>query len=54
MSWDVLLLRLSEGVRNLSELTDDFESSLDANSEVMAILLELFPSLDVTDPTWWC
>jgi len=53
MSWDVLLLSVSPDVRTINDLGDDFAGeSLGTPTEVAHRLRQIFPALDLTDPSW--
>lgn len=53
MSWDVLVLRPPVDLRTIADADDDFQGeSLGTPAEVAGVLEQLFPSIDLTDPTW--
>ncbi|MFG3092849.1 hypothetical protein [Streptomyces sp. CAI-85] len=53
MSWDVLLLRLPEGVGSLHELPADCTSApLGRQSDVLVTVKQAVPEVDLSDPTW--
>ena len=52
MSWDVLIMRVPEGVTDLGDIPDDYDEPLCSHSELTARLRAVFPDIDLTDPTW--
>ncbi|WP_256639119.1 hypothetical protein [Streptomyces murinus] len=53
MSWDVLLLRLSDDVTSMHELPDDYSPKpLGRQCDVLAAVTQAVPEADLSDPTW--
>ena len=52
MSWDVMVMRIPEGLTSLDEISEDFDEPLCGLREVGPTLLSVFPDLDLSDPTW--
>ncbi|GAA4774903.1 hypothetical protein GCM10023329_24220 [Streptomyces sanyensis] len=53
MSWDVLLLRLPDGIASVQDMPDDCTPPpLGRQAEVLAAVSEAAPETDLSDPTW--
>lgn len=52
MSWDVLLLRLPQGVTAIDEIPDDHSEPLGPREEVLAAIAKATPAANLSDPTW--
>jgi hypothetical protein len=52
MSWDVIILNISGETRTVSELTDDSVIPLGSRDEVLSIIHNVFPQVNLSDPTW--
>ncbi|MGW0770776.1 hypothetical protein [Streptomyces sp. NPDC002676] len=53
MSWDVLLLRLTDDVTSMHELPDDYSPEpLGRQCDVLAAVTQAVPEVDLSDPTW--
>jgi hypothetical protein len=50
VSWDVLIMRVPDGVKRAADLPEDFDHRLGTSAEVRSRLLEIFPRLDLCDP----
>ena len=52
MSWDVLLMNISESVARIEDLPQDFKNVLGSRADMLARLVALVPNLDLSDPSW--
>ena len=52
MSWDVLIINLPPGVRNLDDLGENFDSKLESLNKVRIMVTEAIPEVDFSDPSW--
>ena len=52
MSWDVLILAVPPGIRSVADLPDGFDPAIGPLSDVLQVLGDLFPSINLHDPTW--
>ncbi|MFJ2746067.1 hypothetical protein ACIO3O_41130 [Streptomyces sp. NPDC087440] len=53
MSWDVLLLRLPDGIASVQDIPDDCAPPpLGRQQEVLAAVRRATPEADLSDPTW--
>jgi hypothetical protein len=53
VSWDVLLLRVPDGITELSDIPDDFQPPpLGPLPQVLDTLCAVIPDIDLSDPTW--
>jgi hypothetical protein len=53
VSWDIFVQDLPSGVRNTSEIPDDFHPQpLGHRDDIIARIREIFPTADFTDPSW--
>ncbi|RKP55566.1 hypothetical protein D7Z26_10310 [Cohnella endophytica] len=52
MSWDVSFMKFPNAIKELEDLNEDVIESMGNYNEVASILVEIFPDLDFTDPTW--
>ncbi|MCQ6552840.1 hypothetical protein NPS70_06445 [Streptomyces sp. C10-9-1] len=53
MSWDVLLLRLPDGIASVQDIPDDYTPPpLGRRHEVLAAVSQAAPETDLSDPTW--
>jgi hypothetical protein len=53
VSWDIFVQDLPPGVRNTSEIPDDFHPQpLGRRDDIIARIREIFPTADFTDPSW--
>lgn len=53
MSWDVLVMKIPENYKSLSEMPKDYAPSpLGKSQEVFKILKDLLPDIDLSDPSW--
>lgn len=53
MSWDVLVMKIPENYKSLSEMPKDYAPSpLGRFDEVLKVLKDLLPDIDLSDPSW--
>ncbi|MDH2389097.1 hypothetical protein QCN29_09890 [Streptomyces sp. HNM0663] len=53
MSWDVLLLRLPDDITSVQQIPDDYAPApLGSRHDVLAVITEAVPDIDLSDPTW--
>ena len=52
MSWDVLVFHAPPEIETVEQMGDDFHTVLGPRDEVLGRLRELFPEIDLSDPTW--
>src|SRR5260370_18497461 len=53
VSWDIFVQDLPSGVRNTSEIPDDFHPQpLGRRDDIIVRIREIFPNADFTDPSW--
>jgi len=52
MSWDVFIMNVPADIVSATELPDDFSGELGSPEYVLAKLASIFPSINLTDPTW--
>lgn len=53
MSWDLFVLRLPEGVSDVDQLPDDFESdSIGTRASIIEKIENAIPGTDFSDPSW--
>ena len=52
MSWDVIIMRVPDGVLSMEDMPDQPTSPLGPSSDVISKLKSVFPSVDFSDPAW--
>lgn len=52
MSWDVLIMRVPDGIKKVDDLPDEYDHDLSALADLLPRLRTIFPFLDLSDPTW--
>ncbi|ADD45989.1 hypothetical protein [Stackebrandtia nassauensis] len=53
MSWDVLLLRIPEGVTAIDQIPDDIPATpLGSRDDILAAISRVAPEANLSDPTW--
>lgn len=45
-------MRVPPGVKRMDELPDEYEHDLASLAELQGMLIEMFPEIDLGDPTW--
>jgi hypothetical protein len=52
MSWDVLILAVPPGIHSVAELPDGFDPALGPLPDVLLVVKDLFPTINLRDPSW--
>ena len=52
MSWDILLMNVSDNIKSSNDLPHDFKSNLGISADVLSILSRIVPEIDLHDPMW--
>ena len=52
MTWDVVLIKMPEGVSAIAEVPEDYLAPLGQRAEVEAAIRRALPGVDLTEPDW--